>query len=363
MIIHRAFYREAAQVTLAIAAVLLVLILLMSLTALLGRAARGEYSESIIPLMLGLQLLKKLDLLLGLALYLGILLTLGRWYRDNEMTVLAACGVGLPQLLRPVFLFALVFALAVGAVSLYFTPLASRQIEKVKSESPHRQEIGSVTPGTFMEAAGGQSIIYAAGVNPESGRLENIFVSNLKLGNQAVVVAGTAHAFTEAGTEHKYLALRNGTLYDGAPGEADYRIVDFEALNLRLRPKKAAAASVGIEGAPTWRLWARTDGDHAAELHWRLAKPVAVFVLAAFALVLAYTDPRRGRLTNLFAAILVYFIYSNLLGLGQTLIKKGVVPPALGLWWVHVGLALIAFYLFARRSANKPLLSLPARAR
>ena len=86
-------------------------------------------------------------------------------------------------------------------------------------------------------------------------------------------------------------------------------------------------------------------------------------MLAAFALVLGYTDPRRGRLTNLFAAILVYFIYSNLLGLGQTLIKKGVVPPALGLWWVHVGLALIAFYLFARRSANKPLLSMPARAR
>jgi len=40
-----------------------------------------------------------------------ILLTLARWYRDNEMTVLQACGVGIIALVRPVMLLALAFAL------------------------------------------------------------------------------------------------------------------------------------------------------------------------------------------------------------------------------------------------------------
>ena len=32
---------------------------------------------------------------------------------------------------------------------------------------------------------------------------------------------------------------------------------------------------------------------------------------------------------------MVYFVYSNLLGIGETMLKNGSVPHALGLWWVH----------------------------
>jgi len=87
-----------------------------------------------------------------------------------------------------------------------------------------------------------------------------------------------------------------------------------------------------------------------------LAKPLHVFILALFALVLAHTDARRGRLANLFGAILVYFIYSNLLGLGQILFKKGQVPNGVGMWWVHAVMLAIALYLFFQRARNRPLL-------
>ena len=103
-------------------------------------------------------------------------------------------------------------------------------------------------------------------------------------------------------------------------------------------------------------------GDAAAEWEWRLSKPVLVFVLSVYAMVLAYTDARRGRLANLFGAVLVYFIYSNLLGLGQTLIKKGQTPAGLGLWWIHALMLVIAVYLFYQRNRNQPLFARPARA-
>ena len=108
---------------------------------------------------------------------------------------------------------------------------------------------------------------------------------------------------------------------------------------------------------------ARGDGPAIAELHWRLAKPIIVFVLALYALVLAHTDARRGRLSNLFAAILVYLIYSNLLGLGQTLLKKDQISPLVGLWWLHVGMVLVAIYLLRQRASNRPLIPLPRWSR
>ncbi|NIO42173.1 MAG: hypothetical protein GTO41_19665, partial [Burkholderiales bacterium] len=57
--------------------------------------------------------------------------------------------------------------------------------------------------------------------------------------------------------------------------------------------------------------------------------------------------------------ILVYFVYTNFLGVGEALLKDGRVPSVLGLWWVHVCAGLMAVYLLARRARNKPLLPIP----
>ena len=149
MIIHRAFYREAALVTLGITAVLVVIVVFQGLSVFLGRAAMGEESKDVVMTLLGLQTLRKLDLLLPLALYFGILLTLSRWYRDSEMTVLAACGIGLTQLLRPVLLFALALAVVVGLGSFFFTLYASRQTDLVKHESARVPEVSRMTQACF----------------------------------------------------------------------------------------------------------------------------------------------------------------------------------------------------------------------
>lgn len=358
MIIHRAFYREAAFATLGITAVLLVIVVFQGLSVFLGRAAMGEESKDVVMTLIGLQTLRKLDLLLPLALYFGTLITLGRWYRDSEMTVLAACGVGLMQLLRPVMVFALVAAAVVTAGSFLFTPYASRQTDVVKNESQRVPEVARMAPGVFTETQGGKRIFYAARINADDD-MEDVFMSHLEAGKRAVVVARTGHPFIDDKTGDKFLALRDGRVYDGEPGEAKYQILRFETFNVRLEPKRLGEPPSTVEGLGIRELLKRGDGPAYAELHWRIGKPIAVFILALYALVLAHTDARRGRLSNVFAAILVYLIYSNLLGLGQTLIKKGQVSPLLGLWWLHAGMALVAVYLLYQRANNRPLIPLP----
>jgi lipopolysaccharide export system permease protein len=359
MILRRAFYREAALATLGITVVLLVALVLAGFTTLLGRAVRGDLAEDIVLALLGWQTLRRLDLLLPLALYLGILLTLNRWYSDSEMTVLAACGVGLWRLLRPVLLFALAVATLVALGAFYATPLASRQMEQLRAESAARLELSRLEPGVFNPLPGSGRVFYAERIDPASGALEGVFIGSLEQGRQGVVIASAGEPYAEPGTGERFLVLRAGSLYDGAPGEAGYRVMDFEAYHLRLRPLAAAPPAERIDGLRAAELLARTDGAAAAEWHWRLSKPVVAMVLALFALALAYTDARRGRLGNLFAAILVYFIYSNMLALAQTLLKKGQVPDALGLWWVHAIMLVIALYLLARRAQHRPLFALP----
>lgn len=359
MIIHRALYREVSQASIAIVIVLLLVLVLFGLTAVLGRTARGEYPESIVFSMLMWQTIKRFDVLIPLGFYLGVLLTLSRWYRDSEMTVLAACGIGLPQLLRPLMVLAAVAAMAAGAASFYLTPLAYRHIEVVKAESTQRPQLAGVTAGAFTEAVAGGRIVYAERI-ADDGTLEHVFLGNLQgSGRPHVILARAGFPFTDARTGDRFIALRDGWAYDGVPGQADYRIMAFEMYAVRLEARPLLDVPTTLEGMPTHVLLRQQERAATAEWHWRLSKLLAVPVLAAFALVLAYTDARRGRLSNLFAAVLVYFIYSNLMGIGITLLKKGRVPPEFGLWWVHIVFALIAFYLLARRAANRPLLGLP----
>ena len=349
--------------TLAISLVLLVVMVLMSMTLLLGRAVRGEQSETVVYLLLGFQTLAKLDVLLPLAFYLGILLTLSRWYRDSEMTVLAACGVGLMHFMRPVMVLGLIFGVLVLAGAFYFTPLATRQIENVKSESSHRSEPGAISPGVFTEAQGTGRIVYAEKIE-DNGDLQGIFVSSLEEGRQGVLVAKSGHPYTDPKTSDKFIALRDGTLYEGEPGEAGYRILEYSVYNLRIEPKKIGEAPVPTAGLPTLKLLTQLgDRNISAEFHWRLGKTLALFVLALYAVVLAYTDVRRGRMSNLFVAVVVYFVYSNLLGIGETMLQNGRVPAAAGLWWVHGGMALVALYFLRQRAHDRPLISLPARIR
>ena len=112
-ILNRALLRELTTTTLAVAFIFVALFMVVSLVKILAKAAAGSFPAKLVFTLLGLQTVEILSLMLPLAFYIGLLLTFGRWYRDNEMTVLAACGVGLTQLLRPVLLIAAGFAAVV----------------------------------------------------------------------------------------------------------------------------------------------------------------------------------------------------------------------------------------------------------
>jgi lipopolysaccharide export system permease protein len=362
LIIARSFYAEAARTTMMIVVALLVVFLFFGLTGLLARAARGEFADRVVLALLVLQTLKRLDLLLPLAAYLGVLFTFARWYRDSEMVVLGACGVGMREILRPVLVFALTMAALVGFVAFTLTPLAARQAEAVKNLGARSSEPGLVAPGTFTTSPVSRRILYAEEVDAESGRMRNVFGTDLATGREGVVVAGRGEPYREPQTGGRFLALYDGRLYEGTPGTAGFEIVEFGVFHVRLEERAPPSPSLRAQNLPARVLW--KDDSHEARVEWhsRLSKPVMVIIMTVLALVLAYTDARRGRFANLFAAIVAYFVYFNLLGFGQALLRKAVVPPELGFWWVHAIFAAATIYFLQRRARNLPLLPRPGRA-
>ena len=102
---------------------------------LLGEMARGKVPPPLLLSQLGLRLVRYLPLILPLALLLGFMLALGRLYRDSEMFVLAAAGIGPRRLLKPVLLVALPVIAVIALSSLWRGPWADRVARAMVAEA------------------------------------------------------------------------------------------------------------------------------------------------------------------------------------------------------------------------------------
>ena len=93
MRIFRYLTNDVLSHTTAVTIVLFLVVFVGRLTKYLVQVVAGDISSSaILPVML-LRLPSFFELILPLSIFIGTLLSLGRFYTQNEMVVLKACGL------------------------------------------------------------------------------------------------------------------------------------------------------------------------------------------------------------------------------------------------------------------------------
>jgi lipopolysaccharide export system permease protein len=147
----------------------------------------------------------------------------------------------------------------------------------------------------------------------------------------------------------RFIVLENGRRYQGTPGSADYRVVEFERLGRRIEPNEIRALPTSSKAIPTAVLVASDGRVEKAELFWRLSVPISAFVLTLLAMPLAYVNPRVGRSFNLVAATFLYMLYSNCLNIVQSMIAQGRLDFWAGLVLPHAIALLVAVLLFRQQ--------------
>lgn len=333
-ILSRYLLREVSVAWLAVTAVLLVILLTNQLASVLARAAEGGFPREVVLDLVGLGVMRNLAVLLPVGLLLGVMLALGRLYHDSEMTAVVACGVAPRRIYAPIALLALVVAAMVAWLSLKGGPAAAAGVQTLRSNAMQAGEFSPISPGRFRSFGGGSAVFYAESAAPD-GSLQRIFVKRSSGDSYEIAVADRArHEISPDRTLHT-LTLFDGERYEGKPGSAEFRRVRFAENVIPVRVPQQVQGRSDIESLSTAALFARDDREAQAELAWRIALPVMVFVLALLAVPMARLRPRQGRYARLWLAIAVYFVYFSLASAARVWLGKGVVPAVLGLWWVH----------------------------
>jgi lipopolysaccharide export system permease protein len=97
-----------------------------------------------------------------------------------------------------------------------------------------------------------------------------------------------------------------------------------------------------LDAQPSMALYESKDLVKRAEQHWRVALPTMCIVLTLLAVPLSRLNPRQGRYARVWLAVVIYFVYSNLISAGKVWIARGTLPESVGLWWTHAAVILLA---------------------
>ena len=318
--IDRYVLREVATSLAGVTVVLLAILVSYQLARILGVAAERGFPQDIVLALIGLTTLENLIVLVPISMLLATMLALGRLYHESEMAAVRACGIGPERLYLPVYTLALPVAAGLAWLTFVVGPDARNSAEALRGRGLRDAEFGMLTPGTFRTYADGKAVFYAEESGAD-GRLIHVFMQH--------------HA---------------GERIEGVPGQAGFRRIRFAEHGIPVVVPEAGAGRTVPERKPTAELLGSGELADVAELQRRISMPVMVLVLAFIAVPLSALRPREGRYARVAVAILLYFLYANLLSAAQVWIEKGRLPPGAGTGWVHAIFLALGFLMIHRQS-------------
>jgi len=348
MIYQRAALREFANTSIAVFVALFAILLTTQLIRLLGEAAGGKLASEAVVALLGFGALNYLPVLLSLTLFIAVLLSLSRSYRDSEMVVWFSCGLSLTAWVRPVLTFAAPIVLIIAVLSMYLSPWALSKSAEFRQKMKSRDDSAQVAPGVFKESSMADRVFFVEAVAGNEGLVKNVFISSVQHGRLGVMAAAQGRQEYMPNGD-RFLVLENGRRYEGMPGQADYRVMQFARYAVRIETGEAQGIVETPKSQSLLHLVRNPTPANLGELLWRLGIPLAALNLALLAIPLSFVNPRAGRTNNLVFAILTYMIYSNLISVSQAWVTQGRLSFEIGVWLVHVAMFVLLLPLFSRR--------------
>lgn len=371
-IVDRYLTRELLLGFLAALFVLLLVVTGATLADLLAKIARGRVAADLLFALVGLRLVDLLTLLLPLSALLGVQLAYGRLYRESEMAVLAASGLPVTGLLRPLAWFAVPLTVAAALISFWLAPAAVRHAQSLQEEASRSLIIAGLEPGRFVELPNNDGVMYVEWMSADGTRFRRMFVESERvdpIDHQTrinVITAKDGALYHEADGVARFLRLNDGFRVEGVLGRDDFRLMRYRHNDIKLSDNANDTTPDSVKrSAPTAELLVSNDRVQRAELQWRLAAPLSVLVLGLLAVPLAKANPREPRYARLLLALLAWLVYYNALALGRVWLSQGRIDPRVGYWWVVLPTVSIAFFLLRRgqrlraRKAPRPLPGLP----
>jgi lipopolysaccharide export system permease protein len=345
--------REILKTSCATMLILYVILVSNSFGRLLADIADGDVPQRALwPVLLG-QSLNLLSIVLPIALFLGIVFTLGRMYKDHEIVVMNACGIGYTDFYRPVLLVLIPFMAVSIYTSLWLNPKALRAAQEVIDREANLHEFFQMKPGQFNDGGGGL-VFFMESITDDRLELRDVIISKTGQDSMFIETGETGRQQIDDVSGDLFLVIGPGDRYEGEPGDNRIEHTTFDEHGVLIeKMAKESRLEPYSEQMTSNQLWKSKRLKHRVELRWRVSVPVTMLVLALLAVPLANIAPRQGRYGKVGAALVAFILYLNLLAFTRAKLDDRVIPLWLNFWWVHLLFLLLTLVLLYRRNRGQ----------
>jgi lipopolysaccharide export system permease protein len=345
--------------------VILTIVLTNVLIRSVGQAASGAVAPQDVVLLLGYVTLGYLPTLIALSLFVAVVLALGRMYRDSEMAIWFASGVGITRFVRPVLQTSAPVLLVVAALVLLVWPWGNRASLELRERYQQRGDLSRVTPGVFQASSDGRRVFFVergASAAAGPGEARNVFILTRSEQVESVVSARAGRIDSDGG--ERFLVLERGQRNSVDLTSSERTLASFERYRIMADEQSVRAAeSRAPRTVSTAELLAAPTPRAQGELAWRIGLVLGAANLLVLGIGLAATQPRRASNWNLLFALLAFVVYYNLISLSQAWVASGRLPLGAALGLLHGGVFAAALVLLWWRDHGTVRAAPPWRGR
>jgi lipopolysaccharide export system permease protein len=306
--------------------------------------------------------------IIPMSVMLAVVLTYLRLSADNEIVALKSCGLSVYGLLPPVLIFSIAGFLLTLFMTLYGVPKSKTTLENLVLEMAASNVDIGLKERTFNDAFK-NVMLYVNKIDLNQKKLIDIFIEDKRQRNiVSTVVAPEGRLFSEPGKFIFHLVLSNGTIHQTNLKDHSANSIRFDSyklsLDLKKELEKAEEREKGREEMSIAELQqvvnesTKKDKNYYKSqivIHRRFSIPVACLALGLLAFPLGIQSKSGKRSSGLILCLFFFLLYYILLTAGYTLGKKGIYPPAIGMWLPNLTMASIGMYFLFQTTKERTL--------
>jgi LPS export ABC transporter permease LptF len=294
----------------------------------------------------------------------GALVGVGRLASDVEIKALRACGIGLRDIVLPVFALGFLVSCLTWYLAIEVEHRAKLELrEVVKSMTASGRMI---KPRRFTRV---RDRIFYVDSRDRDDRLRGVFIADHSNEERAMIIFAESGEFAfDLDTSTAWLRLHNGELHldagvsEGNGGDDGYRRMSFLTFeyefevpigqigNQWVRPRDMSNEELRTTIARA-RSGERTEYPGQAyevQLHRRFALPMAPMLFALLAVPLSLGRGRDARSWGALLCVLLVAVYYVVLSTSQYMAMQGHLPSGLALWCPNLVFSVAALVLLVR---------------
>ncbi len=334
--------------------VILTIVVTMLLVRSLGLAAKGSVAPQHVLLSLGYLALAQLPVMLSLSLFVAVVMSLARMYKESEMTIWFASGLGLTRFVRPVLAMASPVLVVVAVLMTIVWPWSNDNSAQLREQFEQRSDLSRVAPGQFQTSNDGSRVFFIERDPADEAAARNVFIMNNTPHLESVTTS--ARGALQYQDNQRVLVLEHGQRNDVDLRNGDKSVARFQQYRVVVDDEvMRVGGSRAPKARPTLDLLRDRGPQNDGELAWRFGMILGCLNLVLLGIGISATNPRRASNWNLLFALLAFVVYFNLINLTQTWVTGGKARLGPALLALHGGAFAVTMLLLLWREQGARL--------